>query len=144
MIKPSGGALIFRNGPFSLGAMSNPPAEAGGFFDFNRVWSGLVALLGDPWSRGRREGAVPKSIVQAGLEDMDFVVIQKVVVKIHHVVLEFDRPVIPQSIFGAEAKQQSAGRVVKPTDIDVRPGGTHLAVDEPLIDEPAEPPSERG
>src|SRR5262245_20506200 len=75
---------------------------------------------------------------------MDFVVIEKVVVKIHHVVLEFDRPVIPQGIFGADAQQQSAGRVVKVTDIDMRPGGTHLAVDEPLIDEPAEPPSERG
>src|SRR5262245_29918123 len=77
------------------------------------------------------------------------------VVATHHVVLEFGRPIVTQSIFRAEAKHPSAGRLInrhardrhthkRRLDTRVRPGGAKFAVDEPpRIHEPAEPRCER-
>src|SRR5258707_5519112 len=101
-------------------------------------------------------------IVYADFDDMDFAVGDKVVAKIHHVVLDFGRPIVSQSIFSAEAKHPSVECLVSrsrgpPTDaegvaglqsidsgVGVGPGAAHFAVDEPLIEGPAGPRSERG
>jgi putative ABC transport system substrate-binding protein len=44
---------------------------------------------------------------------MDCVVGNKVVAEIHHVILDFGRPVVPQSIFSAEAKGPPAAQAAK-------------------------------
>src|SRR5262245_19691179 len=105
-------------------------------------------------------GTVAETIVRPDFEDMNFVVGEEVVAKIHHVVLDLARPVVPQSIFSAEAKHPSADRLVRRNrgkraagdgvhrgrnvDTDVGPGAAHFAVDEPTIKGPPDPCSEGG
>src|SRR5215831_6908998 len=92
---------------------------------------------------------------------MEFVVSNEVVAKIDHVVLNFGRPAIPQSIFSAETKHPSADGPIDrasaanpayPRDDDaaadvcagVSPGTAHFAIDKPAIEGVAEPRSKRG
>src|SRR5215813_6341782 len=75
-------------------------------------------------------------------------------IELHHVVFHLYRPIVPQGIFGADAKHPSADRIAArnrpkkagerhadaPTTM--RPGGAQLAVDKPPIECVAEPPGE--
>src|SRR5712672_1558678 len=95
-----------------------------------------------------------ESIVQAGLEDVEFVIGEgSIAAEVHHVVLNLRSPVVPQGIFGPDAKHPPADGLVDRDDLDaiygdaaasVSPGSAKFAIDEPAIEGVTDPRSKRG
>src|SRR5712671_2492912 len=99
-----------------------------------------------------------ESIVQAGLENVEFTVGEgTIAAEVHHVVLNLRSPVVPQSIFGPDAQHPPADGLVDRDRADshaihadaggcacVGPRAAKFAIDEPTIEGVAKPGSERG
>ena len=99
-----------------------------------------------------------ESIVYAGLENIELVIGKRTAIaKVHHVIFDFGGPVVPQSIFGTDAKHPPTDGLVNRDRAElhaiyrgaggparVGPSPAHFAVDQPIVEGVAELRSECG
>ena len=99
-----------------------------------------------------------KSIVYAGLENIELIIGKRTAVtKVHHVIFDLGGPVVPQSIFGPDAEHPPTDGLVDRDRAElhsiyggaggsarVGPGPAHFAVDQPIVECLADPRSECG
>src|SRR5262249_7690684 len=104
-------------------------------------------------------------IVYTGLDNIELVIGKRTAIaKVHHVIFDLGGPIVPQSIFGPDAKHPPTDGLVDrdranlnaiyagcgrprpppPRPAPVRPGPAHFAVDQPIVEGVADPRSECG
>src|SRR6266436_1204017 len=126
--------------------MKNPGGDAG---VHQLAWNPVSPELSE-----KPPGAA-ESIIQAGLENVEFTVAEgTIAAEVHHVVLNLRGPVFPQSIFSPDAKhpptdsfvyrkaRQEHGRAVEARAC-MSPCPAKFAIDEPAIEGVTEPRSKR-
>jgi hypothetical protein len=99
-----------------------------------------------------------ESIVYTGLDNIELVIGKRTAIaKVNHVIFDLGGPVVPQSIFGPDAKHPPADGLVDRDRAElhaiyagaggrarVSPGPAHFAVDQPIVEGVANPRSECG
>src|SRR5713101_4839939 len=123
---------------------------------------GFIAVRAQPVTRIKSEkppgAGAAESIVYTGLENVELVIGKRTATaKVHHVVLNLRSPVVPQSIFGPDAKHPATDGLIdrdraEPDAIYAAAGGcacvspraAKFAIDEPTIEGVTEPRSKRG